>query len=106
MAFFRGIFRTPKHSQFTYVPRYYDPQKEALRERIAEIEKEKSDDAEAMKQRISSGLRRGRGDASLRRRTVIKSNITVFVTLVVLVLLAIVAVYFYMPQLVDYIESR
>jgi hypothetical protein len=32
------FFRTYKHKQFTYLPRYYDPIKERLQERIKQIE--------------------------------------------------------------------
>jgi len=32
------FFSTPKPKQFNYIPRYYDEQKEALEERIRDIE--------------------------------------------------------------------
>jgi hypothetical protein len=34
------FFRTYKHKQFTYIPRFYDQQKEELQERIKQIENE------------------------------------------------------------------
>lgn len=100
MAFFRGLFRTPRHSQFTYLPRYYDPKKEELKRRIEEIEKEKGTDSDAMKQRISAGLRRGRGNTSIRRKSVIRSNMVVFITIIVLMAIAAVFTYFYLPDLI------
>lgn len=39
MSFF-SIFKTHRPRQFEYIPRYYDPQKEAREERIRQIEAE------------------------------------------------------------------
>lgn len=63
MAIF-SFFKRPKHQQFDYKPRFYDPDKEDLRSRLAQYR----DDAEGtahIKNRISSGLRRkARGTGS------------------------------------------
>lgn len=34
----RSMFKLPKHKKFEYQPRYYDPVKEEMEQRIAEVE--------------------------------------------------------------------
>ena len=40
MGFNFGFFGTPQHREFNYRPVYYDPEKEALKERFAKAEAE------------------------------------------------------------------
>ena len=47
MAVFRFL-KLPKHQKYDYIPRYWDPQKEELDERLKRIEDIKSGDAEAV----------------------------------------------------------
>ena len=50
------FFKTPRHKQFTYQPRYWDPEKEELEKRVAaakqEMEAEKNFSKEALRERI------------------------------------------------------
>jgi len=50
MRFNFGFFGTPQHREFNYKPVYYDPEKEALKERFSKVDgtasKEEAADAE------------------------------------------------------------
>ena len=98
MGFLR-LFKPPRHQQFSYKPRYWDPKKEEaekLRQRVAQLEQGGVD---AMKTRISGGFRKGAGGAAAgayRSARVRRSNSTLFLTLVCLLAVAylIYALYF------------
>ena len=96
-----NVFRLPKHSRYNYIPRFYDPDKEAMDERLKEIELQSEDSAEGMKTRIASGLRRGHGDTSIRRKSVLKSNMIVVGTVVVLVMLSVLFINYYLPRILE-----
>lgn len=103
MAFIR-IFKTPNHNKFDYNPQYWDPQKEDLEERIESVDKRLENDPEAMKSRVSRGLRhRTRsGDSDtrgFRSQQIKKSNITLVVVLVILAVLAVVLLSIFAPEL-------
>lgn len=74
-----GMFKRVKHNTFDFKPRYYDPEKEALKERL---ERYKTIDGEAasvdqVKDRIKSGLRSKSSyhtDMGYRRKQVRNSN--------------------------------
>ena len=40
MKFFQLFTKTPSHQRFSYTPRYYDPKKEEMMERVERIKKE------------------------------------------------------------------
>ena len=64
MAIFRG-FKLPSHQKFEYRPRYWNPEKEDLERRLGDHQKMKDHDTDALKSRISMGLKRGsRGGGS------------------------------------------
>jgi hypothetical protein len=50
------FFKTPRHKQFNYQPRYWDPEKEELEKRVAatkkEMEAEKDFSKDALRERI------------------------------------------------------
>ena len=76
----------PRHKKFGYNPRYYDPAKEALQERIkAYGDNQGIDSAELAKDRIRSGLRSKSGYAEgYRTQEVKKSNTTLLMVIAVL----------------------
>lgn len=57
MAGFR-FFKPPQHQQFEYKARYYDPEKEELRERVRRAQQGADYSAEDAKQRIVGSFRR------------------------------------------------
>ncbi|UCG26932.1 MAG: hypothetical protein JSV24_08105 [Bacteroidales bacterium] len=82
------FFSTPKPKQFNYIPRYYDEQKEALEERIREIEMEMGvNKGEAYRPRI----RRGQMSNYFRRkqkRVQKQSNIRLVIIILFLLLIS------------------
>jgi len=81
-----GLFsfnKRPKHNSFDYTPRFYDPDKEALDQRIERHNA--TNDPEAAKDRIRSGLKnKYRGDKKFRASETKKSNIRLIVIIGVL----------------------
>ncbi len=61
------MLKRPKHRKFDYVPRFYDPQKEELEERLA-LYKEGTSDEDRAKARIKSGFRNRLGAPSDKRQ--------------------------------------
>ena len=101
MAMLR-FFRLPKHQQYEYKPRYWDPKKEELQERLQQIEDMKASGPEGAKARIASGLRRGyNADAKFKSRQVRKSNFTLLAIILFLLLLSYVILSVYSPQIVE-----
>jgi hypothetical protein len=83
------FFKLPGHKQFHYTPRYYDPEKEELEERIRQIKQEMGVDVPADPNR--STIRRG-SFRTARQKAKVKagrtSNIRLLVILAVLLLIA------------------
>lgn len=101
MAFIR-VFRTPKHSKFDYNPMYWNPEKEDLQERLESVEKDKTDDPDAMKARIGRGLRHRTAGASsetrgFRTQQVQKSNKTLLIVLAVLMIGGLLLLFYLAP---------
>ncbi len=83
-----GFGKRPKHKKFGYIPRFYDEEKEKLKQQIGQYKGEVGD-SEKVKQRISSGLRqRYVGDESYRKANVKKSNLRIVYILVILIFIS------------------
>ena len=83
-----SLFRSPKPKKFNYIPRFYDPEKEALEERLKNIKEKQNEDIEGVKARISGGFRKGHSSNSqMKKRLVWKSNIIILFIIVFLVIL-------------------
>ena len=105
MAMLR-FFRMPKHQQYEYKPRYWDPKKEELQERLKRAEDRKGNSAEAVKSRIAGGFKRGyASDMRLRKKQVMRSNAILLGIIVALVLLSILFLTVYLPKIVETIDS-
>jgi len=101
MAFIK-FTRVPKHHQFEYKPRYWNPEKEELEERLKRRETQ-DNDPEAIKARISTGFRNkgyGYGDREMtyRRRETKRSNYTLLLVIAVLLLLSWYFIATYLPE--------
>jgi hypothetical protein len=88
-----GFGNRVKNKTFDYIPRFYDPVKEELKERLQKYKE--SDDPEEklgqMKDRIKSGMRlKYYGDASVRKNEVNQSNKRLLMIIIGLFLIAIV----------------
>ncbi len=101
MAGFRFFFRVPKHQKFDYKPRYWDPRKEELAERLERIDSLQRGGVEGAKARISGGFRRGGylSDARVRQRQVLRSNLLLVAVVAMLLILCYVVISIYLPAL-------
>ena len=104
MALF-SIFKTPKHQKFDYKPRYWDPAKEDLDNRIKQAQ---GADTEAMKARISRGFRRGSTAGYAEKRAIERrrSNKILLITVIVLVFLCYLFLTVYLPEIVEMVEGN
>jgi len=101
MAFIR-FSRLPKHQQYQYKPRYWDPQKEELEERLKQVENMKGGDAEAIKARLAGGFRRGYqqgGQSRFRKQQVMRSNLVLLGLILLLLFLSYLFIRVYLPEI-------
>jgi len=108
MALRFNMFRTPKHRKYDYIPRYYNPNKEELEQKIKMAELKAGDSIEGAKARISSGLRK-RGKSSFtykseRKKAMLHSNLMLIFILVVLILGVLYFAEVYLPTLMEKFE--
>lgn len=101
MGFF-SYGKRVKNQRFEYVPRFYDPEKEKLQERL-----DMNTDAsspELSKLRIQDGFRRrSRGSKELKQKMTLQANIRLF--LVIFALCAIVYLILQSDAILQIIES-
>ncbi|RMG76414.1 MAG: hypothetical protein D6714_21390 [Bacteroidetes bacterium] len=95
--------KVPKHQKFEYIPRYWDPEKEALLERIQKAE---STDAELIKSRIRGGFktRGGYTPNNARSRQTKRSNMILVIVIFALILISYLAIQVYLPILMNLME--
>lgn len=100
------FFKLPKHQQYQYRPRFWDPKKEEREERLKQIEAVKEGDAEALKARLSANFRKGYAkDTSFRKRQMMRSNLILLGVLALLVILSYLFITVYLPQIADRVGS-
>ena len=88
-----SFFGKYKHKKFNYIPRYYDPQKEDLEERIRSIEREMGvKEGEAYRPTIRKG-QMGNYFNRKTRKSQKRSNIRLIVILLVLFFIAYLFIY-------------
>ncbi len=104
------FFKTPKNQKFDYKPRYWDPKKEALEERMSKYKEENKGDAKAVKNRLRKGFK-GKGASvdfrktrAIRTKELKRSNRVLFITVIVLALLSYVLFEIYLTEIVDMLE--
>jgi len=99
------MFKKIGNQRYEYRPRYYDADKEALKERIDMINRAKAGDRSAIKQRMRSSMRLQRNtEVTAKHRA--KSSAMVFGIFVILVILAFFALSVYMPEVVEVMFDR
>lgn len=100
------MFRTPKHQKFIYIPRYYDPEKEELKERIRAAKGQQDSELDNMKARIGQTYQKkymSKKESS--RKTIRKSNIMVFVIFLVLLIFTYFLLAEFLPSIEAYLEE-
>jgi len=106
MAFLR-LFKTPKNQQFSYKPRYWDPKKEEAEKLRQRVEQLQNGGVDAMKTRISGGFRAGAGGkaaGSYRSARVKKSDGTLLIVIICLLVVSYLAIEVYFPDLSAWLE--
>ena len=103
------FFKTPKNQKFDYKPRYWDPKKEELRERLSKYREETKGDTKAVKSRIANGFKRRGGlgykeTREIRTKELRRSNRVLLITVIVLALLAYVLFEVYLTEIVNMME--
>ncbi|MFK8160864.1 MAG: hypothetical protein AB8H12_00235 [Lewinella sp.] len=107
MGFLR-LFKTPKNQQFSYKPRYWDPKKEEAEKLRQRVEQLQNGGVDAMKTRISGGFRKGQGGKAAgeyRSARVKKSNATLLITLICLIVVSYIAYTLYFQDLNEWITT-
>ncbi|PIE86385.1 MAG: hypothetical protein CSA05_00785 [Bacteroidia bacterium] len=92
-----NMFKVPKHNVFEYKPRYYDPDKEDLEERIAQAKREigvydENEKQSDRKRRIKGQMRRQYHQERLSRSNK-QSNLRLILIIAVLGFLAYLVLY-------------
>lgn len=105
MALF-NFFRVPRPQRYNYIPRYYDPVKEELEARLGRNQPDGDEDnIEQMKSRISHNFRRKQSvDNRYRRQQTRKSNIRLFVIVIMLLFLTYLVLVELLPTFIAYME--
>ena len=103
-----GFTPFKKHAnKFNYLPRYYDPEKEARDQRRAELRGERAEDAGTRVQaRDSISVRKARGPGSPPPTKRCREAPAVCWMMVVLVVLVLLFIYLLYPKLADVFRSR
>lgn len=107
MALFRFFFKTPKHHQFEYKPRYYDPEKEELQQRLKKYGSGEVSDTDMLKERISHGFRqKGIVQEGGRRRgnSLNRNNRLLLIIILGLILMTLFLLDKFLPQIVRLME--
>jgi hypothetical protein len=97
MALFNFFNRT-KHRKFEYIPRYYNPEKEELEQRLSKYRKENKNEIEDVKMNIRAGLR-NRAPASGGFN--LRYSMFIMLIVVVLLLIAIFLLSSYLPKFIE-----
>ena len=103
MAFFNfGIFGEQEHRVFNYRPRYYDPEKEAVKEKFAEV-----DGSAEKKEYVPGTYLKGAFRRENRYRTV-NSRVRTFIGLAGLLMIIVILIYIakIYPALIDGIRKE
>ena len=87
------FFKINKHKKFNFIPRYYDPQKEDLEERIRSVEREMGvKEGEAYRPTIRKGQMSSYFNRKSRKAQK-RSNIRLIIILLILFLIAYLFIY-------------
>lgn len=107
-----GFGKRTKHRSFEYIPRYYDPAKEELEERLKKykLDPDKPADGsfnpELMKSRIRGGYRRNsRSGNEYYKTSARSSNMRLLMITALLILATIYFMSEYLPKFISYFEG-
>lgn len=104
-----GFLKVKKHEArgFNYKPRYFDAEKEALRQKINASEKNSSsseeiDDASVVKSRIRDGLRHAKNVSRRDLKGLWRGgNVRIIAILIALIIFFYIAMYRFLPVIIQ-----
>jgi hypothetical protein len=101
MALF-SFFNRTKHRKFEYIPRFYNPEKEELEQRLSKYRKAKNSDIDDVKLNIRAGLRsRAPGNSGFNLRY----SMFIMLIVVILLLITIYLLSAYLPKFMEVFGS-
>jgi len=103
MALF-SMFKKVTNQKYKYIPRYWDPEKEARAETVRLLTGNTSNEIGDMQSRVSKGLKRGRRGASSSNQ-VRKTNLLLLGVIIGLVAVCYFVLVVYLPQIVASVEE-
>ena len=93
------------NQRYEYKPRYYNPDKEAMDERMNLRKKAKAGDKDAIKARMRDSMRRQK-DKKQNTQIVAKSNVMVLGIFAILLILTMIALNSYLPEVLEVMMDR
>ena len=105
MALLR-FFKTPKHQRFGYIPRYWNPEKEELMERVDRAKRRGQGDTEAIKSSIRGSFKTRGGYVAnnSRARQTARSNMILVIVIFALIVVSYIALEVYLPKIMQLLE--
>ena len=101
-----SFFKPPKHKKFDPVPRFYDPEKEYLEDKLKKINAGSTDEKSQKYEKIRSNIRStfrdnraGFGINRKQRRRYYNSNIRLIVILVFIIIITYILLVKYFPYI-------
>lgn len=107
MALRFNVFKTPLHRKYDYIPRYYNPDKEEMENKLKRARLLADDSIEGTKARISSQMKRGKRSKEFkaeRKKAMMRSNMLLLFILGILLVGGFVAMEVYLPNLLKTLE--
>lgn len=100
-------FKLPKYNKFEYKPRYWNPKKEELENRLKLAEGMNGNDTDAIKARIQYNLRRNKKvNKSLLQRQRMRSNLMLIAIVAILIVLTYMILVVYLPQIEKFLGPQ
>ena len=100
-----SFFKRPQHQRFEYNPRYYDPKKEDLEARLRIARNAREGNPDAIKSRISSGLRKRYSKQKGSTGTkLLRTNMLLIAIILILFGMTYVFLTIYLPEIVRLVE--
>jgi hypothetical protein len=99
------MIKTIGNQRYQYKPRYYNPDKEALDERMEMRKRAKAGDKDAIKARLRDSMRRQK-NKKVNSKIVVQSNVIVMVVFAFLLILVLIGLNSYLPEVLEVMLNR
>lgn len=99
------MFTAIGNQRYDYKPRYYDPDKEALQERLDLKRRAKAGDKEAIKTQMRNSMRR-QVDKKTASKHANNSNIMIMAIFAILLVMSVFALNVYLPEFLEVVLNK